>query len=535
MGLLTPADREFAVLPVGWIRDRVILANFRAGLRTRINPQTGVLFTEEEIALATRPGSRWYREATGIDDYGQGRQRNALWLVDQIRADRASSRWLKEYHGEPRGLFPLDPTGGSGLVKVTGVPGTLVVGSTTIGAPGTYTAKDPEGSVFQVYFSGELDADGEAKVTLAGVTTGSHTNIKNGTTLTWIERDPNMDPKCLVVDDDFRGGTDIETDAEYLARYNSRLRYKPGAGNDPQMNEWGRSASNAIENAFVYSTAFHSGSALIAITAKRAGGTGPLSRFPGTTILSAATSYLVPPLSPVVPARSSYVVVVSPQSEPVDMAVKLALARGTASGWTDVRPFPSYHSTTPHIETVSGGGVTLQIDCPGDATLPGQSSGATLSGADAPNMMIWDDTVSRFVKLNVDSVEHLGGTLYEVTLLGIPDDFPPTVGMFVSPDMSRRDSVSGAVENYFDKLGPGNLFDPDTDVRGARCVRFPEFADEFPFRAGSTVTTRITEALGGTGADAVLEDISQTEPSYPSDLMDGPNMLTLGKLGIYEI
>jgi len=83
------ADREFQVMARGYIRDRVILANFRSGLRSLRNPETGALFTEDEIARATQVGSRWWIEADAIDQLGQLDQRRAIYLSDQIRVERA--------------------------------------------------------------------------------------------------------------------------------------------------------------------------------------------------------------------------------------------------------------------------------------------------------------------------------------------------------------------------------------------------------------------------------------------------------------
>ena len=96
--MTAPAEREFRTFERGEIRD-LILAHFRAGLRGRTNPETGEQFTADEIARATRPGSRWYREATAIDDYGQADQRRAIYLADQLQIARASSAWLSSHHG----------------------------------------------------------------------------------------------------------------------------------------------------------------------------------------------------------------------------------------------------------------------------------------------------------------------------------------------------------------------------------------------------------------------------------------------------
>lgn len=544
MALASPVDREFLVMERGFIRDRVILANFRAGLRQQVNPRTGQLFTEDEIARATRPGSRWYVEAEAIDDYGQGRQRNALWLADQIRAERASSRWLVEYHGRPRGLEPLPATGGSGTVQIDGTPGTLVVGSTQLGSPSAHIARDPAGNIYQAFETAPIANTGRVVLLLHAVSTGANTNIPPGTTLTWIRRDPNMAPTCRVVGERFRGGTDRETDAEYLDRILSDIRYKPAAGNDAQVRSWARQSSNAVEEGFVYPCAFHAGSVVIALTAKRGTGLGPLARFPNAGVLSQGISYLTPPLSPVMPSRS-FVVVLDPNPEPTDLQMRLSLPRGSEVGWLDPDPFPSFHTTAPSVTSVTSQ-TDFVITCLGDPTLPASVPGATLVGAEAPAMMIWDDDRSRFSMLPVASVEDLGGNQYRVILSSTPgtdlpgadipgNQFQLQAGQLISPATVRHEVIALAIEEYFDELGPGQLFDVESDSRGGRCIRFPDVADERGFRAGSVVASRVIEALGGSAANSVLERISKTEPSYPATIMDGPHQLTLGKVGIYHL
>lgn len=536
MALGTPTDREFRVMPRGFIRDKVILANFREGLRQLVNPQTGQLFTEDEIARATRPGSRWYIEAQAIDDYGQGRQRNALWLADQIRAERASSKWLVEFHGRPRIGDPLPATGGAGLVRIPGVPGTIVVGSTLIGSRSAYTARDPAGNVYQVFQQGFVGEDGFATLLMAAVSTGAETNLVPGTALTWINRDPNLEPQCHVFGARFTGGTNRETEAEYLDRLAAAIRNRPAAGNDAQMADWARVSSNAIERGFVYACAFHAGGTLIALTQKRGGAIGPLARIPNDAVLTQGIAFLTPPLSPVL--SRSFVFVVTPTPEPTDLQIRLGLQRGTDAGWVDPSPFPSFHATAPAVTSVSSN-TDFVITCPGDATLPNQSALATLTGDNAPALMLWNEAQSRFIRLNVASVEDLGSNEYHVLLGSSPQalvgDFTVAEGQLVSPETERRDVIAQSIERYFDELGPAQLFDLEEDPRGGRTVRFPDVADEYSFRAGATVATRVIEDMGGSAANAVLEHISKTEPDYSDDLLDGPHMLTLGKVGIYEI
>jgi len=535
MALNTPVDREFAVLPRGFIRDRVVLANFREGLRALVNPETGNPFTDDEIQRATQPRSRWYIGAQAIDDYGQAEQRKALWLADQIRIDRASTKWLEGFHAQLWGEAKLDATGGSGRVNVPGVPGTLVLYSTTLGDPNAYTARDAAGNVYQVTQGGSIPDSGILPVTMEAVSVGAGTNPKVDDLLTWVTRHPNMGAQATVAES-FSGGTDRETDAELAARLAGIIRHRPAGGNDAHVRAWARASSNAIEDGLVYPCAFSSGSALIAILQKRGkNDTSPLGRKPSSGTLANAIGYLTPPLSPVFPERA-FVVVTGWQEEYVDLVLRLGLPKGSSSGFSDPRPFPSFHAVTPQVVSrVSD--TDFNISCPGDATLPGQVPGATLTGSATPTIMLWERANSRFVSASAISVQDLGGSVYRVLLSGAPAG-GVQVGQRVSPAMwssTRAAVVAQSIRDYFDTLGPGELFDVDNDPRGGRCVRFPSAAEERPFRAGALVATRVIEALGGSSADGELASISQTLPTYPTNLMNGPNMLVCGHVGLYEI
>lgn len=530
--MTAPADREFRVLDRGWIRDRIILANFRNGLRSLRNPETGALFTEDEIARATQVGSRWWIEADAIDQQGQLEQRNAIYLSDQTRLERAGTAFLEGFHGRLWGESRLLAEGGSGLVNVPAVAGTIILGSTTIPDPAAYQARDAAGKKYQVFTGATTPIGGVASVTMAAIDTGSTTNLVPGTKLTWITRDPNMGPEATVGANQFTGGTDAETDAEFASRMAGNIRHKQAAGNDAHFRMWGRGASNSVEDCYVYPCALHAGSVVVAITQKRANVTGPLARIPSVALLSSVIAYLTPPGSPVVPARA-FVLVVPVQSELVNVAMQLGLPRASHAGWTDAVPFPSYHATIPFVQARTSD-TDFTISCPGDAHFPGWATTTTLAGTNAPKIMLWDESASCFHLCTAVSIEDLGASLYRVILSTPPCTV--AVNQRVSPAMDLHALASGAVEEYFDELGPGNLFDTATDARGGRCVRFPRASDERPYMVGAAIAIRVIEAVGASAADAVVPSggMPTTAPSYPALITDGPKMYTCGKVGVYS-
>jgi hypothetical protein len=147
-------------------------------------------------------------------------------------------------------------------------------------------------------------------------------------------------------------------------------------------------------------------------------------------------------------------------------------------------------------------------------------------------MMLWDPDISRWEELSVSSVNISGST---ATVVCTAPNRTMVTGDRVSPYTQRAPLIAEAVEAYFDALGPGELVNLVTDPRGARAYRFPPVAEEYPSRAGQSVITRVGDALGAALSDASLDDITETTPDLPSEISDGPNMITLQLLSVYVL
>jgi Baseplate J-like protein len=516
--MTSPAEREFDFYPRGQKREE-ILTNFRIGLRQMTNPDTGLPFTETEIATATAAGSRFWIEADAIDVVLLIEQQRAFWLADQVDPERASSAWLVDYHGRLWGETPLPATGGSGLVTLTGAPLTIFRGSTTIGDPTATSCTDPAGLRYQVQQDITLPFSGTAPTVLLAVDAGAATNLTAGAELTWADPPAGAAPKATVASD-FSGGTDTETDVEFVARLEARIRRKPGAGNGSHVRGWARAASNAIDDACVYACAFHAGSTLVTILQKRAGVKGPTARIASVSTLLAATSYLVPPASPVFPARA-HVVVVTPTPEATDVVLELSMTTGVASGWSDPAPWPPFGA---------GAATITNVDSPTIFRM--QNLAAVPLGVIAPKLMIWNDATTRFESLAVTSVTQTSPIDFVVALQN-PSTKALAVGDVISPDTNLRDLIGETVESYFDSLGPGEVLNLATDPRGHRALRYPRPNEELPFRAGSSITSWLNDALGFALSNAQLLSISKTAPSIPPTPIGGPRLLTAGRIGVY--
>lgn len=513
-------DREFAVFQRGEIRD-IILAQWRNALRQKVNPTTGTTFAEDEIATATAFGSRYYNEADAIDIVELANQQRALWLADQVRIDRCGSSWLKEHHGRQWGEEPLPATGGTGAADATATVGTVFIGSTTIPDPAAMYATDPAGLRYQVLTNVTTPGSGTATLSLGAIDTGTQTNIASGVVLTWANGPVGADEQFESTAA-FTGGTDKESDAEFASRLLARIRHKPASGNASHFRGWTRESTNSVEDAFVYCCALNSGNVIVVPMQKRASATGPDARIANATTLGTVRAYITPPGSAVVPGHVNVLVVPS-VAQPSDVLLKLTMVKGRTSGWADPVPWPGYSSTVSDVTNYTSQSL---FRVHSDTALP--------SGVTAPRLMVWNATTSLFERLYVTSVVAFGGGEYTVTLSQAATA-SLAVGSYISPDTERRDVIAEAVEEYFDNLGPGEVLDLTTSPLAERAYRFPEPTEEWSQRAGSGITTTLTDALGAALPNTEMISMSETVPDVPAYPSDGPSILTLGKLAIYSL
>lgn len=517
--MTSESERSFAVFTRGQLRDE-LLAQFRVGLRKLKNPETGNLFTEDEIARATQRGSRWWIQADADDLVLMAAQARGVYLAQQIRPERAATAFLYGYHGELWGQTPLAAAPGAGFVQARGVAGTVFHGSTTVPDPAALTARDvATGLRFQAFEDATADSSGVANVHMIGIDTGIATNLKKDAVLRWEDPPLDADPEAVAIAD-FNGGRPKETDSEFSDRLGDNIRHKPASGNRAHFRAWAReAAAKAVNDAFVYPCAMHAGSVLVCITRNRGDVAGPNALMAPDTTLKQVTSYIVPPGSPVVPERV-FVVVTTFTPEPSDVTLRLSLPKASQGGWRDTTPWPVAASTA-RIQALDLAGTIIVVNS--DTPLP---SGAT------PSLLWWNASTSRFVELSVRSIDSLGSGLYAVNLSS--PQLGMAVGDRISPALYKHAALASAVEEYFDTLGPGEVINLSSDTRYDRAARFPDPTEESPSSASMAIVSYLTDALGSSLATAV-PSFSVTTPSVPARPIDGPHKLTLGRVGVYPI
>lgn len=527
MSTAVAPERAFVVFNRGEQRE-IMLTSFRIGLRQFTNPETNLPFTEEEIATATGRLSKWWVEADAVDLVLQSGEQRARYLADQIRIDRAGTSFLDTYHLPMWGEQKLPATGGSGRATAVAPVGTTFVGSTTIPDPAATYATDDAGLRYQVLYTvvtpanGIAGSDPASPLIFVGIDTGTATNLAVGAKLRW-QNAPVGAEEQPVVTVEFTGGTEAETDAAVARRLLARIRHKPAAGNNSHVRSWARDSSNAVEDACIFACAHHAGSFHVAIIQKRSSTQGPTGRIASIGTLTAATQYLTPPASPVMPTPP-HVVVTGCTAVSSHAVMSLSLSSGRSSGWEDLTAWPGKNSSAACTITALTDQTHFQIE----------TTTALPSGVTQPKIMVWNDATSRWERLLVSSATLSAGTTYDIVLSSAPTK-TLAIGDYISPYTQRLTIIAETIEAYFDTLGPGELVDLTTDLRAHRAFRWPEPNEELPQRAGAGVLAKLQDALGTALADSVLDSMSVNVPALPTAPVDGPNLIVCGRVGIYPL
>lgn len=508
-----------------------MLSTFRSGLRTLVDPLTGLAVSEEVIARATQENGRWWSEFRATELALLAVHAKAEGLADQFQPRRSTTGTLRGIHAPMRGVTPLKASGATLICQAKSGVGSTFVGSAVLPDPVAAFATDPAGLKYQVLFNRTTPANGiagsdpGAPLYLVGIDTGEKTNLAAGTKLKWAGNQPlNAELEFEVVEDG-RGGIDDETDGELGDRIESEIAHKPESGNSAHNRKWAREASTAVEDAFLYACAKYAGTDVVCITQKRGrqketAPKGPLARIPSAGTLAIVRAYLVPPASPVKPERiASFVVGPVPQYS--NLSIGLAIPRGRGLGWADVRPFPIYATEATTIASVTNQ-THFRI-----ATLS-----ALPSGSAVPRLMVWAKEKTRFEKLLVVSITPAGLGLFDVVLSTAPSHVL-AVNDHISPLISGSNLLGQGVERYFDSLGPGEVVNLTTDPRAPRARRFIDPVERYPQRAGSAILTTLQNAVPGLISTGELLAIDLTTPTVPIDPVMGPSMLVAGNVAVY--
>ena len=401
-----------------------------------------------------------------------------------------------EEHGRIAGLaapYRRPAVGASGAVTVVAATlgGTILAG-TELREPNT-------GNRYQATTTG-LYLDGDP-CPVVGVDTGTGTNLDVDAVLEWTSPPPGIGPKATVADDGegngLTGGRGAETDAELRERIISRRANPPASGNDSAVQDAAESCPYvSVEKAFTYPAANGPGTYNLAFTKRRSETGG--DRIPSATEIALVDGWVRQQF----PYDDSLTTI---QIAPEDVDVVLGVDwRSDVPGWIDAAPFPNYLSGTSAIRVTavtSATSFTL-----GNVSASYGSAGTLATGK---TIALWNESTQSFSRKKSLSVTGTGPWVVTVdTTLGISDtSYLPVVGQRACPWSDSMDTVAAPVLEYFDGLGPGQIFASFFD-EGRRQRRSPASPLTWPDRVGNRLIGAVLDV-------ATVADAELTEPTVP--------------------
>ena len=163
------------------------------------------------------------------------------FLSRQIFPDTAEGEFLRQ-HWSAR-VPPLHASGASGAVDMTGQPNR--------GIPAGLLFAAPSGERYYNEAASRLDSNGSAVVNVKAQTTGAQANLTSGAELAIVSAiPPGVDSVATVRDGGISGGTDAETDEEYLARVLAWLRNPARYGKPGDFAAWAVDSSPEVSSAW---------------------------------------------------------------------------------------------------------------------------------------------------------------------------------------------------------------------------------------------------------------------------------------------
>jgi uncharacterized phage protein gp47/JayE len=165
------------------------------------------------------------------------------FLSKQIFPDTAEGAYLREHWSIK--LAPLYAIAAIGEVTVTGMPGKTI--------PSGVVFQAASGERYYLEKSYRLDASGQAVITVKAENPGTQGNLAAGEKLSIVSAIPvGIDSEATVSGSGIIGGTDAESDEEYLARVLAMLRNPSRYGRKGDFALWARDSSAEVSDAWEF-------------------------------------------------------------------------------------------------------------------------------------------------------------------------------------------------------------------------------------------------------------------------------------------
>jgi len=170
-------------------------------------------------------------------------QGDLVFLSKQIFPDTAEGEYLRE-HWSNR-IPPLHAASAIGKVIVSGITGRSV--------PGGLVFKSLSGKRYYTEKAYKITSEGNVLVIVKAESAGLESNLEADSPLAIVSSIPSgIDSKAFVDENGILGGTDAESDEEYLVRVLIALRNSSAYGRKGDYSAWALNATPEVTNAWEF-------------------------------------------------------------------------------------------------------------------------------------------------------------------------------------------------------------------------------------------------------------------------------------------
>lgn len=243
-------------------------------------------------------GVRAAAEASAIE----GLYQHQLWILRQIFPDTADTDYL-DIHCALRALTRKSATVATGSIHFSGTAGAEV--------PSGTEAKTSDDTLYVTTADGVIGSDGTVDISAQAEEAGAAANVDEGTALTLTSAPSGVLSSATVVE--MLGGTDAESDTDFLARLLELLRNTPAGGNAADFKRWALEV-DGVTQAWVYPLRQGIGTVDVAVASS--------GSLPSEALLAAVQAYIDSKR----PAHAKGTYVVSPTAVAVDVTAQIRVS-----------------------------------------------------------------------------------------------------------------------------------------------------------------------------------------------------------------
>lgn len=470
------------------------------------------------------PGSEFDIEARAISNELTVLYANIQTKADDLMPDTATGtnldRWATQI-----GLSRRTATGASGsIIYSTSAPVLIATGEQLI---------DTAGLRYAVTTGGIYD-DGD-RIPIAGVDTGTETNLAEDDIVRWSATPPFAQPEASVASPGLANGVADEDDETLRGRVLDRMSNPPSTGNAVHVAGFAEQSDGRVQKAFVYPAYRGPGTLSVAVTATPTA-TNKSREVDATVLTTIVSPYVTGQLPEHVQVDVTTVVDMT-----TDVSIGLSLPAppnasppGPGGGWLDGSPWPVIDNSSVFFATVTVVTNTTSIALTAVAArnpIAGSTRIQYVSHTGTDAFTIYTATV-------LTCAEAPAGTFtitLDAPLVGV------AVGDYIFPASERAASYATALLTSFAAMGPAEK----RAIPFSREYRRPQPSLDWPASLGPVQLRAIsnsgdevldTQWLYRTNSDATVSGgAGLMTPAVQVVITDAPKIFTPRKLGFYQL